>query len=128
MKNPLAKQRKSCSPISHPFYQLLLARQIPQLLCQYIWEMRQHMPDNGRMSGKSHVYLHRSGKETFLVARGSGKMAIQKQMELGNNAPLVERLKRLPLPVCTVRDNVSDTWEREMKGRDQGLFVDRALE
>ena len=49
-------------------------------------------------------------------------------MELGNNAPLVERLKRLPLPARTSWDNVADTWEREMKGRDQGLFGDRALE
>ncbi len=63
--------------------------------------MRQQMPENGRISDKSHVYLRRSGKETLLVARGSGKTALQKQMELGNNATLVERLKWLPLPVRT---------------------------
>ena len=49
-------------------------------------------------------------------------------MGLGNNTPLVECPKRLPLPVRTGWDNAAETWEREMTAPDQGLVGDRALE
>jgi hypothetical protein len=49
-------------------------RQISSLIRQERWEMRQDMPENGRIFGSSEVYLLLSrGRETPFQHDGSGK-------------------------------------------------------
>jgi len=45
-------------------FSISLLRQIPQLVRQDMWKMRQEMPENGRISGTPQVYLTLREKET----------------------------------------------------------------
>jgi hypothetical protein len=97
MEHALTEQRNSRSAKSHAFDQFELIHiiwydivssffrsllpffnQIAHLVRQDMWEIRQHMSENGRISSSSQVYLHETqGKRHGFVARGLGKVAMK---------------------------------------------------
>ena len=54
-----------------------LLHQIRQLVRQDMWKMRQEMPENGRISGASQVYLLLSEKEMPAFSTAQGKMIMR---------------------------------------------------
>jgi hypothetical protein len=58
-------------------FSLSLLHQISQLVRQDMWKMRQEMPENGRISGASQVYLLLREKEIPAFSTAQGKMIMR---------------------------------------------------